>query len=63
MLNSNPLTPKSDKHLISVDNITPESNVKATRKEGNYHKLKKLLIVKQFLLISTLSEQCEEYAY
>ena len=27
----NPLTPKSDQHLISPYNITPESNIKVTR--------------------------------
>ena len=40
-----PLTPKSDQHLISLHNITPESNIK--------NQLKKLLIVKQILLVST----------
>ena len=29
--NLNPLTPKSDKLLISPYNITPESNIKITR--------------------------------
>ena len=29
----NPLTPKSDQHLISPDNITPESNIRVTRKK------------------------------
>ena len=27
----NPLTPKSDQHLISPYNITPESNIKVMR--------------------------------
>ena len=27
----NPLTPKSDWHLISPDNVTPESNIKVMR--------------------------------
>ena len=27
----NPLTPKSDQHLISPYNIIPESHIKATR--------------------------------
>ena len=29
----NPLTPKSDQHLISPYNITPESRIKVTRKK------------------------------
>lgn len=31
ILSSNPLTPKSDKHLISPYNITNESNIKVAR--------------------------------
>ena len=49
-----PLTPKSDQHLISHYNITTESLIKVIRMKGNDHKLKKLLIVNQILLVSTL---------
>ena len=49
-----PLTPKSDQHLISHYNITTESLIKVTRMKGNDHQLKKLLIVNQILLVSTL---------
>ena len=31
--NLNPLTPKSDKHLISPNSITPESHIKVMRIE------------------------------
>ena len=39
------LLPKSDKHLISPCNITPESNIKvmSCENEGNDHLLKKTL--------------------
>ena len=47
----NPLTSKSDQLLILPYNITPESNIKVTRIHD--HLLKKLLIVKKFLLVST----------
>ena len=40
-------TPKSDRHLISPNIITPESNIKNTRIKKSDHQLKKLLIVKQ----------------
>ena len=49
-----PLTPKSDQHLISHYNITTESLIKVIRMKGNDHQLKKLLIVNQILLVSTL---------
>ena len=49
-----PLTPKSDQHLISHYNITTESLIKVMRIKGNDHQLKKLLIVNQILLVSTL---------
>ena len=49
-----PLTPKSDQHLISPYNITTESLMKVMRIKGNDHQLKKLLIVNQILLVSTL---------
>ena len=49
-----PLTPKSDQHLISPHSITTESLIKVMRIKGNDHQLKKLLIVKQILLVSTL---------
>ena len=43
----NTQTPKSDRHLISPNIITPESNIKNTRIKKSDHQLKKLLIVKQ----------------
>ena len=49
-----PLTPKSNQHLISHYNITTESLIKVMRIKGNDHQLKKLLIVNQILLVSTL---------
>ena len=52
MLNS--LTPKSDQHLISPYNITPESNIKGHENKGNDHQLKKFYIANQILLVSTL---------
>ena len=50
----NPSTPEGDQHLISPYNIIPESQVKGHKKKGNDHQLKKLLIVIQILLFSTL---------
>ena len=47
----NPLTLKSDYYLNSPYNISPESN---TKNKGNDHQVKKLLIVKLILLVSTL---------
>ena len=47
-------TPEGDQHLISPYNIIPESQVKGHKKKGNDHQLKKLLIVIQILLFSTL---------
>ena len=44
--------PNSDKPLISPNSITPESNIRIMRKKGNTKKLKKLLIVRQILLVS-----------
>ena len=42
-----------DWHLISLNNITPESNIKVMKiKEMIINLLKKLLIVKQILLVS-----------
>ena len=49
----NPLTPKSDKHLISPFNITPESHIKVRRMKGM---ITRLLIVKQILFLSTLGK-------
>ena len=31
---TNPLTPKSDRHLISLNSITPESNINVMRMKG-----------------------------
>ena len=62
----NPLTPKSDLHLISSYNITPEAHMKVTRIKEMISSLKKLLIFKQVLLVSKLKmcrEQFGEYAY
>ena len=49
----NPSTPKSDQHLSSPYNISSESFIKVQNKR-NDHQLKKLLIVKQILPVSTL---------
>ena len=43
-----------DQNLISHHNITLESNIKVTRITRNHHYLKKLVIVKQIFLVSTL---------
>ena len=48
-----PLTLKSDQHLFSPYNITPESLIRVMREENN-HQINKLMIVKQILLVSTL---------
>ena len=45
------LTPKSDECLISPYNITTESH-EGHENKGNDHQPKKLLIVKQILLVS-----------
>ena len=50
----NSLNPKSDKHLNSPNNITPESHAKVMRKKGNVHLGRNLLIGKQILPVSTL---------
>ena len=36
----NALNHKSDEHLISPYNISPELNIKSHESKGNYHKLK-----------------------
>ena len=46
------VTPKNDECLISPYNITTESH-EGLENKGNDHQLKKLLIVKQILLLST----------
>ena len=46
--------PRSDKHPISPHNITPESRNEGYENIGNDPQLKKLLIVEQILLVSTL---------
>ena len=56
-----PFDLRSDQHLISHYNITPESHIKV-RNKGNDHQPKRLLIVKQLLLVST-SGCYGEYAY
>ena len=50
-----PLTPWNDYHLISPYNITLESHIKVTRIKKKDHWLRKLLIVWQILLVSTLT--------
>ena len=50
----NPLTPKSDQHLISPYNITTKSHINVTRIKEMITRLKKLLMVRQILLVSTL---------
>ena len=49
----NPLAPKSDKHLISSYNITPESHSKVMRIKEVITSVR-LLIVELILLVSTL---------
>ena len=49
----NPLTPKGDQHLISPYNITPVSHIKVMRIKKMINSPKKLLIVKQILLVCT----------
>ena len=48
----NPLILKSDHHLISPYNISPDSNIKIIGIKEMIKKLKKILIVKQILLVS-----------
>ena len=50
----NLLTPKSDWDQISPHRITVESNIKVFKNKRNGCKLKKLVIVKQILLVSTI---------
>ena len=51
----NLLTPKSDWDQISPHRITVESNIKVFKRiKRNGCKLKKLVIVKQILLVSTI---------
>ena len=50
----NPLTHKSDWHLISPYCITPESNIKVMRIKELITNKKKLLIFRQILHVSTL---------
>ena len=49
----NPLTPKRDQHLISPYNITPVSHIKVMRIKKMINSPKKLLIVKQILVVCT----------
>ena len=50
---------KSDQRLISPYNIIPESNIKVRRMEEMITQPKKLLILKQILLVSNLG-MCRE---
>ena len=52
----NPLNSKSDQHLVSPNNYTTESFIWGHEKNRNDHQLKKPLIVKQILLVSTLGK-------
>ena len=51
---NNPLTPTSDKHLISPSSIAPESNIKFMRIKGNGCKITKPLSTKLILLVSII---------
>ena len=62
----NPITAESDWHLISPNNITPKFKPEGHETKGTDHQLKKLLIVRQILLVRSLEmfrEQYAEYAY
>ena len=50
----NPLNPKNNQHQVSPYNNTAESFIWNHVNKGNDHQLKKLSIVKQILLVSTL---------
>ena len=52
--------PNSDLHLISPNNITPESRNEGYEKRGKDPQLKKLLIVEQILSVSTFNRKCME---
>ena len=61
-----PLTPKSDQHLISPNAVTPESHIQGHESKGNNHQLKKPLMVEQILFVSSIGDvwkQCGEYPY
>lgn len=49
----NPLTPKGDKLLISLNSIAPESNKKVMRLKEMMQKLNKVLIVRKILFFCT----------
>ena len=50
----NLLTPKSDWDQISPHRITVESNIKVFKNKRNGCKLKKLVIIEQILVFSTI---------
>ena len=52
--NIRPLNPKSDQHLVSPNNDIAESFIQDHKNKGNDQQLKRLLIVTQFLFVSTL---------
>ena len=61
-----PLTPKSDQHLISPYAFTPESHIQGNESKGNNHQLKKPLMVEKILFVSSIAnvwKQCGEYPY
>ena len=51
-----PLTPKSDQHLISPYAFTPESHIQGHESKGNNHQLKKPLMVEQILFVSSIGD-------
>ena len=58
----NLLAPKSDQHLISPYNITPESHIKVMRMKEMITNLRSSQKLKKFLLLAPW-EQYEEYTY
>ena len=52
-----PFASKSDKHLISSSNISPDYILIIHMNEGNDYQRKKVLIVKQILIVSTLRNE------
>ena len=62
----NPLTPKSDYHLISPYNITLESHIKVTRIKEMIHNLGSSWLLDKFSLSAPYKmywQQYGEYAY
>ena len=62
----NPLTPKSDQHLISPYNITPESHIKVKRIKEMINKYTSFWLLNKFSLSAPWEmyrEKYGEYAY